>query len=74
MGRNTNTRRRANNTRPDLIDRNVTSIEWPLKAVGTLIDQMLDQLEALNITDPNLAAFNTQWTNYAKSNLNFDRA
>ncbi len=35
---------------------------------------MLSQLEALNITDTNFAAFDTYWSNYAKTNLNFDRA
>ena len=59
MGHNNNSRRRSNNTRRDLNDTSETNFGWPLKAVGSLIDQMLDQLEALNITDPNLTAFNT---------------
>ena len=35
---------------------------------------MLDQLEALNISDPSFIAFDTQWSNYVKANLNFDRS
>ena len=59
MGQKNNSRRRSNNNKPDFVERNETSVGWPLKAVGSLIDQMLDQLEALNITDPNLSAFIT---------------
>ena len=34
MGRSDNTRRRSNNTKPDISDRNEISQDWSLRAVG----------------------------------------
>ena len=42
--------------------------------VGQLFDTMLDQLEAMNITDSNFLAFNKTWTDFCKQVLKFDRA
>ena len=78
LGRNSNfSKRRQNFTMPTDGDRRMSnqtfSQDWPLRAVGGLVDQMLDQLEAMNIQDQSFIEFNAYWSNFAKSNLNFDR-
>jgi hypothetical protein len=38
-------------------------------ATGAIITQMLSELQALNINDPKLTSFCTQWANYVTTNL-----